>query len=55
MIIRSHLSLFLLCMLLEIFENGLLKESSSLTLGHMQVKIDEQASESDDQITYLYK
>ncbi|KAL1607764.1 hypothetical protein SLS60_002700 [Paraconiothyrium brasiliense] len=39
----------------EIFENGLLKASPSLALGHMQVQIDEQASEFDDQITYLYK
>ncbi|KAJ4353311.1 uncharacterized protein N0V89_005038 [Didymosphaeria variabile] len=38
----------------EIFENGLLKASPSLALGHMQVQIDEQASELDDQITYLY-
>ncbi|KAL5442553.1 hypothetical protein PMIN05_004025 [Paraphaeosphaeria minitans] len=38
----------------EVFENGLLKASPSLVLGHMQVQIDEQASELDDQITYLY-
>ncbi|OAG13030.1 uncharacterized protein CC84DRAFT_1255161 [Paraphaeosphaeria sporulosa] len=38
----------------EIFENGLLKASPSLALAHMQVQIDEQTSELDDQITYLY-
>ncbi|KAF1968338.1 mismatch repair protein 5 [Bimuria novae-zelandiae CBS 107.79] len=38
----------------EIFENGLLKASPALALGHMEVKIDEQASELYDQITYLY-
>ncbi|KAF2447466.1 mismatch repair protein 5 [Karstenula rhodostoma CBS 690.94] len=38
----------------EIFENGLLKASPSLALGHMQVQVDEQASELDEQITYLY-
>jgi DNA mismatch repair protein MSH5 len=37
------------------FENGLLKADPSLALGHMQVQIDEQASETDGQITYLYK
>ncbi|KAF2686455.1 hypothetical protein K458DRAFT_476351 [Lentithecium fluviatile CBS 122367] len=38
----------------EIFETGLLKPSPNLGLGHMQVRIDENASEVDDQITYLY-
>ncbi|KAJ4296680.1 hypothetical protein N0V90_006728 [Kalmusia sp. IMI 367209] len=36
----------------EIFENGLLKANPMLALGHMQVQIDEQASELDDQITF---
>jgi len=39
----------------EIFETGLLKSSANLAFGHMEVRTDEQASEIDDQITYLYK
>jgi DNA mismatch repair protein MSH5 len=39
----------------EIFETGLLKSCSNLAFGHMEVQVDEKASEVDDQITYLYK
>ena len=37
------------------FENNLINECSSLALAHMQVKVDENASEQDEQVTYLYK
>ena len=39
----------------EIFELGMLKPSPKLAFGHMEVRTDDQASEIDDQITYLYK
>jgi DNA mismatch repair protein MSH5 len=39
----------------EIFETGLLKPSRNVEFGHMEVRIDEQASEVDEQITHLYK
>jgi DNA mismatch repair protein MSH5 len=39
----------------EIFETGLLKPSRNLGFGHMEVRIDEQASKVDEQITHLYK
>lgn len=44
-----------LTMFVEIFENRLLEESQLLALGHMQVKIDENAPEKDSQVAYLYK
>ncbi|KAF1835488.1 hypothetical protein BDW02DRAFT_495713 [Decorospora gaudefroyi] len=39
----------------EIFEMGFLKPRPALTFGHMEVRIDTEASEVSDQITYLYK
>ena len=38
----------------EIFENNYLKESSRLAFGHMEVRIDEEASEVEDRIIHLY-
>ncbi|KAF1841047.1 uncharacterized protein K460DRAFT_420875 [Cucurbitaria berberidis CBS 394.84] len=38
----------------EIFEMGFLKARPTLTFGHMEVRIDSDASEVSDQITYLY-
>ncbi|CAN9407683.1 unnamed protein product [Alternaria alternata] len=38
----------------EIFEMGLLKPRPALAFGHMEVRIDVEASEVSDQITYLY-
>ncbi|ORY09079.1 mismatch repair protein 5 [Clohesyomyces aquaticus] len=38
----------------EIFETGLLKPRPSLAFGHMEVRVDTEASEVEDQITYLY-
>lgn len=39
----------------EIFENGFLPPRSSLVFGYMEVRLDEEATELEDQITYLYK
>jgi DNA mismatch repair protein MSH5 len=39
----------------EIFEMGFLKPRPFLAFGHMEVRIDSEASEVGDQITYLYK
>ena len=39
----------------EIFENGFLHERPALSFAHMEVKTDAEASEVEDQITYLYK
>lgn len=39
----------------EIFELGHLDPRPSLAFGHMEVRIDTDASEVNDQITYLYK
>jgi hypothetical protein len=41
--------------ILEIFELGLLKPRPVLAFGHMEVRLDPDASEVSDQITYLYK
>ncbi|KAI9759034.1 MAG: MutS protein msh5 [Chaenotheca gracillima] len=38
----------------EIFENGFLPIRPALAFGHMEIKIDSQAEEVEDQITYLY-
>nr|POE47351.1 muts protein like 5 [Quercus suber] len=38
----------------EIFESGFLQPRPSLMFAHMEVRIDDQASTLDDQITYLY-
>lgn len=38
----------------EIFESGFLQPRPELSFAHMEVKVDTQASEVDDQITYLY-
>ncbi|KAK7535827.1 muts domain V-domain-containing protein [Phyllosticta citribraziliensis] len=38
----------------EIFEGGFLAASPQLQFAHMQVRVDEQASAVEDQITYLY-
>jgi DNA mismatch repair protein MSH5 len=39
----------------EIFELGLLNPTPNLAFGHMEVRIDTNAPEINDQITYLYK
>jgi DNA mismatch repair protein MSH5 len=39
----------------EIFEMNFLKEKPGLAFGHMEVRVDTNASEVNDQITYLYK
>lgn len=41
--------------MIEIFEMGLLKSRPALAFGHMEVRIDSDALEVSDQITYLYK
>jgi len=38
----------------EIFEGGFLQDRPELTFGHMDVRVDAQAEEVDDQVTYLY-
>jgi DNA mismatch repair protein MSH5 len=38
----------------EIFESGFLKPRPGLAFGHMEVRMDTQASNAEDQITYLY-
>lgn len=38
----------------EIFENGFLRAHYALTFGHMEIRIDKDAEEIEDQITYLY-
>lgn len=38
----------------EIFENGFLKPRPSIAFGHMEVRVDTEAAEVEDQITYLY-
>jgi len=38
----------------EIFESGFLPQRLGLGFAHMEVKVDQEASEVDDQITYLY-
>ncbi|KAK4543724.1 hypothetical protein LTR36_005369 [Oleoguttula mirabilis] len=38
----------------EIFESGFLPERPGLGFAHMEVRVDEDASEVDNQITYLY-
>ena len=39
----------------EIFEGGYLKEHPNLAFGHMDVRMDKEALEVEDQVTYLYK
>ena len=39
----------------EIFEMNLLKPRPALAFGHMEVRIDAEALEVNEQITYLYK
>lgn len=39
----------------EIFENGFVKLRPALRFAHMEVKVDAEAREVEDQITYLYK
>jgi hypothetical protein len=39
----------------EIFENGFLKPRPSLAFGYMEVRLDREAQDLGDQITYLYK
>ena len=39
----------------EIFENGFLKPRPSLAFGYMEVRLDREAQDLEDQITYLYK
>ena len=38
----------------EIFENGFLQERSTLSFGHMEVRVDTNAEVVEDQVTYLY-
>lgn len=38
----------------EIFESGFLQDRPELSFGHMEVRVDTQAEEVEDQITYLY-
>ncbi|PYI12502.1 DNA mismatch repair protein Msh5 [Aspergillus sclerotiicarbonarius CBS 121057] len=38
----------------EILENGFLKPTPQLQLGHMEVRVREDPTEAEDQITYLY-
>ncbi|KAF2748154.1 hypothetical protein M011DRAFT_422382 [Sporormia fimetaria CBS 119925] len=38
----------------EIFETGLFRPRAPLAFGHMEVRVDTEASEAEDQITYLY-
>ncbi len=39
----------------EIFENGFLRPRPFLAFGYMEVRIDRDAQDVEDQITYLYK
>ena len=39
----------------EIFENGFLKLRPALEFGYMEVRLDQDAQDIEDQITYLYK
>ena len=39
----------------EIFENGFLGPRPSLAFGHMQVRVEIEAADVEDQVTYLYK
>ena len=39
----------------EIFEHGFLKPRTELAFGHMEVRIDYEAHDAENQITYLYK
>lgn len=39
----------------EIFENGFLQPRPTLGFAHMEVKVDAEASQAEDQITYLYR
>ena len=39
----------------EIFENGFLEPRPDMIFGHMQVRVDLEAVDVEDQITYLYK
>lgn len=39
----------------EAFENGFLGTRPSLFFGHMQVRVEVEAADVEDQITYLYK
>ena len=38
----------------EIFESGFVQSSPSLAFGHMEVRVDTQAEEVEEQLTYLY-
>jgi DNA mismatch repair protein MSH5 len=38
----------------EIFENGFLSSSPQLMFANMEVRVDPEAAEIDNQITYLY-
>ena len=39
----------------EIFENGFLQNRPSLSYGYMEVRLDREAEDLEDQVTYLYK
>lgn len=39
----------------EIFESGFLQPRPNLAFAHMEVRVDRDARELEDQLTYLYK
>jgi len=39
----------------EIFETGVIKPQRNMVFGHMEVRVDTEATEAEEQITYLYK
>lgn len=39
----------------EIFESGAFSARPTAAFGHMEVRVDLEASDVEDQITYLYK
>ena len=39
----------------EIFEHGFLRPSPYLAFGHMEIRVDKDAHDDADQVTYLYK
>jgi DNA mismatch repair protein MSH5 len=38
----------------EIFESGFLRPNPSLAFGHMEVRVNTEADEVEEQLTYLY-
>ena len=39
----------------ELFEKRLLRENQHLTFGHMELRLDANATNFEDQVTHLYK